>query len=276
MKVRKAVIVATGFGTRMLPVTSIVPKELLPVNGRPVIEHVVREASAAGIEEIILVISEGKEALVEYFRPNRKLEAQLLTKHDHEALRLLEEIWNLVKITPVYQHEQKGLGHAVLCAKNAVGNEPFAVLLGDSIVQTDDCTAFTEHLVKVFQQHGRSVVGIQSVEECLIHRSGIFEGSEFDKDIFRGTKLMEKPAEDQTDSNLAFFGRYVFGPAIFQHLENTARDIHSEIELTDAMQSLLVSEGLNGVKLQGERYHISDPKGLLLANLSIMEFGCDH
>jgi UTP--glucose-1-phosphate uridylyltransferase len=275
MKVRKAVIPAAGFDTRMLPLTSIMPKELLPVNGRPIIEYVVREAVAAGIEEVILVISEGKESLVEYFRPNRKLEAQLLTKHGHEALRLLEEIWNMVKITPVYQHEQKGLGHALLCAKNAVGNEPFAVLLGDSIIQTDDCHSFTKQLVNEFHRHGRSVVGLKPVEECLIHRYGIFEGTELANDVFCGTKVMEKPSEDQTNSNLAFCARYVLGPAIFQHLEKTTSGINSESQLTDAMQSLLDSEGLNGVKLQGEWLDIGDPKGLLLANLSIMEFGCE-
>lgn len=274
MKVKKAVIPAAGFGTRMLPVTSIVPKELLPVNGRPVIEHVVREAVAAGIEEIILVISEGKEGLAEYFRPNRKLEAKLLVSGNHEALRILEEIWNLVKITTIYQQEQKGLGHAVLCAKQAVGNEPFAVLLGDSIIQTDDCNSFTNQLVNTFQQHGRSVVGLHAVEECLIHRYGIFEGIEFEKDTLRGSKLMEKPSEDDTDSNLAFCARYVFSPSIFSYLEGTAPGLNSEIQLTDAMQSLLVSEGMNGLKLQGERYDIGDPKGLLLANLSMMEFRC--
>lgn len=274
MKVRKAVIPAAGFGTRMLPVTSIVPKELLPVCGRPVIEHVVREAVEAGIEEIILVISEGKEDLVEYFRPNLKLEAQLLAKGNHEALRSLEEIWNLVKITPVYQDAQMGLGHAVLCAKNAVGNEPFAVLLGDSIIHTDDCHSFTGQLVDAFQQYGRSVVGLLPVEECLIHRYGIFEGAEFETDILHGKKVIEKPTEDETNSNLAFCARYVFSPTIFRHLERTKPGVHSEIQLTDAMQSLIEAEGLNGVKLRGERYDIGDPKGLLLANLSLTEFGC--
>jgi UTP--glucose-1-phosphate uridylyltransferase len=152
MSVKKAVIPAAGFGTRMLPITSVIPKELLPVCGRPVIEHVVREAVGAGIEEIIIVISEGKESVADYFRPNKKLEEHLRKDEKYDQLGLLEEIWNLVKITTVYQNEQKGLGDAVLCAKEAIGDEPFAVLLGDSIIQMDDCGSFTNHLVSSFNK----------------------------------------------------------------------------------------------------------------------------
>ena len=274
MKVKKAVIPAAGFGTRMLPITSIVPKELLPVCGRPVIEHVVREAVDAGIEEIILVISEGKESVANYFRPNKKLEAQLQKEGKYDQLGLLEEIWSLAKITTVYQNEQKGLGHAVLTAKNAVGNEPFAVLLGDSIIQLDDCGSFTNQLVTAFVKYGRSVVGVQQVEECLVHKYGIFEGNEFDDTMFNGKRLIEKPTEDETESNLAFCARYVLKPEIFQFLEQTKPGRNNEIQLTDAMQQLLEADGLLGAKLEGDRYDIGDSKGLLLANLSMTELGC--
>jgi len=275
MKVRKAVIPAAGFETRMLPITSIVPKELLPVCGRPVIEHVVREAVNAGIEEVIIVISEGKEGIVDYFRPNRKLEIQLMKSGRHDALEELERIWSMVKITTVYQHEQKGLGDAVLKAKDAVGNEPFAVLLGDSIIQMDDCDSFTAHLVSTFNKYGRSVVGVQEVEECLIHKYGIFEGAEFDATIYNGKRLIEKPTEDETNSNLAFCARYVFKPEIFHFLEHTEPGRNNEIQLTDAMQQLLEAEGLLAAKLEGERYDIGDCNGLLLANLSLTEFKCE-
>ncbi|MBP9151054.1 MAG: NTP transferase domain-containing protein [Flavobacteriales bacterium] len=274
MKVRKAVIPAAGFGMRMLPITSIVPKELLPVCGRPVIEHVVREAVDAGIEEVILVINEGKEAVADYFRPNEKLRAQLLKSGKHDALHQLERIWSMVKITTVYQDEQNGLGHAVLTAKSAVGNEPFAVLLGDSIVQMDECGSFTEHLISTFNKYGRSVVGVQEVEECLVHKCTIFEGVEFDETIYNGKRLIEKPTEDETYSNLAFCARYVFKPEIFQLLEQTKPVHNNEIQLTEAMQQLLVSDGLLGAKLLGDRYDIGDCNGLLLANLSLTEFGC--
>lgn len=272
MRVRKAVIPAAGFGTRMLPITSIVPKELLPVCGRPVIEHVVNEAVEAGIQEVILVISEGKEALAEYFKPNRRLEQQLLTNGKHEQLKELERIWNMVKVTVVYQQEQKGLGHAVLCAKEAVGREPFAVLLGDSIIHTDDGISFTRKLVDAFERYQRPVVGVTEVDECMVSRYGIFEGVEFEDGIFHGKQVIEKPDPSQTDSNLAFCARYVFTPALFDHLEATAPGVLNEIQLTDAMQSLLLCDGLNGVKLEGDRYDIGDPNGLLLANLSLTEF----
>ncbi|MBI1288041.1 MAG: NTP transferase domain-containing protein [Flavobacteriales bacterium] len=272
MRVRKAVIPAAGFGTRMLPITSIVPKELLPVCGRPVIEHVVSEAVEAGIEEVILVISEGKEALAEYFRPNKRLEQQLLMSGKHQQLEELERIWNMVKVTVVYQREQKGLGHAVLCAKEAVRNEPFAVLLGDSIIHTDDNISFTKMLVEAFDRYERSVVGVTEVDECLVSRYGILEGAEFEDGIYHGKQVIEKPDPSQTDSNLAFCARYVFTPALFDHLEATAPGVLNEIQLTDAMQSLLICDGLNGVKLNGERYDIGDSHGLLLANLSLTEF----
>jgi len=204
MKVKKAVIPAAGFGTRMLPITSIVPKELMPVCGRPVIEHVVHEAAQAGIEEVILVISKGKEAVADYFRPNKKLEIKLLQAGKHDELRTLEAIWNMVTITTVYQDEQKGLGHAVLCAKEAVGNEPFAVLLGDSIIQTDSCESYTSELVTAYQNHGKSVVGIQKVEKALVSRYGIFEGTALTDSVMYGTKLIEKPTASETDQILRF------------------------------------------------------------------------
>jgi UTP--glucose-1-phosphate uridylyltransferase len=275
MKVKKAVIPAAGFGTRMLPITSVVPKELLPVCGRPVIQHVVQEAVAAGISEVILVLSEGKEAVADYFRPNKKLTDQLLKTGKHAELQQLERIWDMAKVTVVYQDEQLGLGHAVLCAKDAVGNEPFAVLLGDCIIQTDDCDSFTKQLVKAFNFFERSVVGVEPVEECMIHRYGIFEGREFEDGIYTGTRVVEKPDQNETNSNLAFCARYIFTPDIFTFLDNTERGLGNEIQLTDAMNSLLQFKGLNAWKLKGERFDVGDPKGLLYANLSLTEMSCN-
>ncbi len=275
MKVRKAVIPAAGFGTRMLPITSQVPKELLPVCGRPVIEYVVREAVAAGIEEVILVLSQGKEAVAEYFKPNKKLADRLLMSGNHQELEKLERIWDLVKVTVVYQNEQNGLGHAVLCAKDAVGNEPFAVLLGDCIVQTEDCDCFTKSLVEVFDEHGNSVVGLEEVDSCQISRYGVFEGTLVRNGLHKATRLIEKPEKTDTNSNLAFCARYVFSPAIFNYLENTARGKNNEIQLTDAMHALSQSKGFMGLELDGERFDIGDPKGLLYANLSLTEYNCD-
>lgn len=274
MKVKKAVIPAAGFGTRMLPITSAVAKELLPVCGKPVIQHVVEEAVSSGINEVVLVISEGKEAVAEYFQPNKKLTDQLLKSGKHAELQQLERIWDMVKITTVYQKEQLGLGDAVLCAKDAIGKKPFAVLLGDCIIQTDDCQSFTSQLTEAFSKYERSVVGVEAVEECLISRYGIFEGSEFEDGVFHGKRVVEKPDQSETDSNLAFCARYVFTPEIFEHLENTTRGVNNEIQLTDAMQSLLEASGLNAIKLEGERFDVGDPKGLLYANISLTDFQC--
>ena len=269
MKVKKAVIPAAGFGTRMLPISSAVPKELLPVCGRPVIEYVVREAVEAGIEEIILVLSEGKEAVANYFKPNKKLTDRLLKGGNHAELEILERIWDLAKITVVYQDEQKGLGHAVLCAKEAVGNEPFAVLLGDCIIEAEDCDSFTKQLTDSFHASETSVVGLEEVDESEVSRYGIFEGRTTVGDILKAERLIEKPSASETDSTLAFCARYVFHPDIFELLEQTKVGKHNEIQLTDAMQKLVETKGMNGFKLEGTRYDIGNPKGLLYANLSL-------
>ncbi|MGB0917459.1 MAG: UTP--glucose-1-phosphate uridylyltransferase [Flavobacteriales bacterium] len=273
MKVKKAVIPAAGFGTRMLPITSAVPKELLPVCGRPVIEYVVREAVEAGIEEVIIVLSEGKEAVADYFKSNKKLTDQLLKSGNHAELEKLERIWDLAKITVVYQDEQNGLGHAVLCAKEAVGNQPFAVLLGDCILQTDECDSFTKQLTDSYHDTGVSVVGLEEVEQNEVSKYGIFEGQNLSGYLLKANRLIEKPSANETDSALAFCARYVFEPAIFSLLEQTKKGKNNEIQLTDAMQQLVETSGMNGLKLEGTRYDIGNPKGLLFANLSLTECG---
>ena len=275
MKLKKAVIPAAGFGTRMLPISSIVSKELLPVCGKPVIQYVVEEAVRAGIEEVILVLSKGKEKIAEYFTPDQKLIDFLIRRGKLEELRKLEQVWALAKITVVYQDEQKGLGHAVLCARDLVGNSPFAVLLGDSIVKVDDCTSFTEKLVSTYNTYAQSVVGVYEVEKALVSRYGVFEGDKIDENLLRASRVVEKPQPDETYSNLAFCSRYVFTPEIFNLLEQTAPGISNELQLTDAMQKLVQGAGLLGVKLEGGRYDIGDPKGLLFANLALTELGCD-
>lgn len=275
MKVRKAVIAVVASGMDMLPITSIVPKELLPVCGRPIIEHVVKEAAQAGIEEVVLVICKGKEAVAEYFRPNEKLKARLIKDGENDMLKELECIWNMVKVTTVYQDEQNGLGGAILAAKEVVGNEPFAVLHGDNIIHIDDCSSFTAHLMSAYEKYGRSVVGVQEVDPSLTSRHVIFDGKEFDNTMFNGNRVIDRPTENETGSNLAFCARYVFKPDIIQFLEQTKPDKNNQILLTDAMQQLLESDGLLGAKLEGEHYGIEDAKGLLLANLSMTEFGCD-
>lgn len=275
MKARKAVILATGSGSSMLPITSIVPKELLPVCGRPVIEHVVKEAAAAGIEEVILVITKGKEAVPHYFKPNEKLKEQLEKEGHTNALKELYCIWNMVKMTTVYLEEKNETGNAILAAKKAVGNEPFAVLFADNIIHTNDCSSYTEQLITAFDTYGRSVAGVQKIDRSLASRHAIFEGKEFDHIMLNGQRVIGKSSEAETDSTLALCGRYVFKPEIFLFLEQMQSSENSKNQLVDAMQLLLESDGLLGTKLKGECYHIGDIKELLLANLSLTEFSCE-
>ena len=271
---KKAVIPAAGPGTRMLPVTSVVPKELLPICGKPVIHHVVQEAVDAGIEEVILILRGGNEAIADYFTPNKQLADRLLRTGNTKELQELEHIWDMAKITVIFQEEPKGLGHAVLCASEAIENEPFAVLLGDSIIRTDDRHSYTQQLLSAFLQYNRSIVGVQQVEDCAVSRYAILEGAEFGNGVHHAQKLMEKPTREQTASNLAFCARYVFKPEIFSFLQKTGSGPDHEVRLTDAMQQMMTLNGLIGIELTGERFDISDPKGLLLANLSMTEFGC--
>ncbi len=275
MKVRKAIIPAIGWGTRMLPITSVVPKELLPVCGKPVIQYVVEEAVNAGIEEIILVLNKGNESIAEYFQPNQKLEKMLLKNGLHDELRNLESIWNMARISVIYQDEQKGLGDAVLGASNVIGNEPFAVLLGDNIIQTDDCESFTKKLVDAFQKYDRSVLGVQKVASCALHKHSILEGAEFDGGIYHAKRLHHKSEKHETGSDLAFCARYIFKPEIFNYLRETAMGKNNEVQLTETMVQIVPNEDLIGIKLEGESYSVEDPNGLLLANLSMTEFGCD-
>jgi len=273
MKVKKAVILVTCSGTEMLPITSVVPKELLPVCGKPVIQYVMQEAVDAGINEIILILSKEKESIAEYFRPNKPLAAELLKQGNTAELHVLEKIWNMAKITVIYQDEQKGLGNAVLLAAQAIGNQPFALLLGETIIKTDVCQSFTEGLVLVFNTHGKCVVGVQEVEQSLVSGYDIFEGQEFEEGIYTAKKLLKKQKQSTTNSNLTFCGRYVLKPEIFKHLGRLEPEMRSEIQLIDALQQLLVNEAVIGLKLEGERFDIKNPKGLLFANLCMTDCG---
>lgn len=279
MKARKAVILTNGSRTGMLPITSIVPKELLPICGRPVIEHVVKEVVAAGIEEVILVISKDKESVANYFKQNEKLKEQLERDGHTDALEELHRIWNMIKITTVYQDEQSGIGGALLAAKEAVGNEPFAVLISDNIIQTDDCSSYIAQLITAFSKYGRSVAGVQELDSSIataqvVFEEAVFEGREFDNTMFNGQRVITKPTNKELLSCLNFCGRFVFKPEIFHLLEQTQSDTSNPNRLTEAINQLLQSDGLLGSKLEGECYHIGDAKELLLANLSLTEFRC--
>lgn len=265
-KIRKGIIPAAGLGTRFLPVTKAVPKELLPIVDKPTIHYIVEEAVASGIEELILVTARGKGAIEDYFDVAPELEHALKNQGKEELWRMMKDISEMVRVTAIRQKEPKGLGHAVLCARQAVGEEPFAVLLGDDIVDAGPpCLA---QMVEVFHQKRGGVIALLRVPETETHLYGIIRGEQTEERIYQITELLEKPAPDQAPSNLAVIGRYVLPPEIFPLLEKTPPGKGGEIQLTDALQELARKMPLYGYEFLGDRYDAGDKVGYLQANIA--------
>lgn len=266
--VRKAVIPAAGYGTRFLPIAKAVPKEMLPLVDRPVIQYVVEEAVASGIEDILIVISRSKRALEEHFHPAHDLEAELAAKGRLEDLRSLQSLNQLARIHFVWQARMGGLGDAILHAKDHVGNEPFAVLLGDTVVTTSDTARpLTRQLAEVVETYGGSAVALQEVAEDKVNRYGILAGQEIAPGLIRASQFMEKPSPDQTPSRLAVSARYVLSPAIFDHLKKVPPGKGGELQLTDAMASLMSEEPLHGLRFDGQRHDIGNKLDFIKANI---------
>jgi UTP--glucose-1-phosphate uridylyltransferase len=265
-KIRKGVIPAAGLGTRFLPVTKAVPKELLPIVDKPTIHYVVEEAVASGIEELILVTARGKGAIEDYFDVAPELEHALKDQGKEELWCMMKDVSEMVRVTAIRQKEPKGLGHAVLCARQAVGKEPFAVLLGDDIVDADpQCLA---QMMEVFHQKRGGVIALLRVPETETHLYGIIRGEQVGERIYQITEMVEKPAPDQAPSNLAVIGRYVLPPEIFPLLEKTPPGKGGEIQLTDALQELARKMPLYGYEFLGDRYDAGDKVGYLQANIA--------
>ena len=262
-RVRKAVIPAAGFGTRFLPFTKSVPKELIPVVDKPVIQYVVEEAAAAGIEEVLIILSSGKEAIRDHFSPAPELEARLETTG---KLKFLDEVRRTscgVKIEYTYQHELNGLGGAVLLAKEFVGDEFFAILLGDTVMSSSTDRCVTGQLIDAHERYGAAVVAVEEVAPELVSRYGIVGGRMLDSDTVDVETMVEKPAVEDSPSRLAVASRYLLGPAIFAALEHTPRGKGNEVQLTDAMRSLLGRERLIGRRIAGARHDIGDKLSFL-------------
>ncbi len=258
-RVTKAVIPAAGLGTRFLPVTKVVPKELLPLAGKPVIHWLVDEARAAGVTEFTIVLSAGKNAIREYFRPNSELSESLRTVGKGGLLAELDELIESCSFTYVQQEEPKGLGDAVYCAREAVAGDPFFVLLGDAPILAD--TPVCCQLQQTFAVDQGSVIGLRQVPPEMTSRYGIVAGDEVRDGVLRLTGLVEKPDRAEAPSNLAISGRYLFDPAIFTYLEDQAVGIGDEIQLTDAAARLLEHAPISGCIYQGTRYDVGDPAG---------------
>jgi UTP--glucose-1-phosphate uridylyltransferase len=263
-KIRKAVIPAAGLGTRFLPATKAVPKELLPIVDTPTIQYIVAEAVAAGVRDVILVCARGKDSIVEHFDLAGELEAHLERTGKHELRQQMRDIARMANVVTVRQQEPLGLGHAVLCAKALVGDEPFVVMLGDDII--DAPVPGTKQLAGCWERHGLGTIALMEVPREETHLYGIAAGTEVEARTLRIDRLVEKPKVDPP-SRLAVIGRYVLPPRIFEILEAVKPGVGGELQLTDALAVLAREEGLLGYRFEGDRYDAGDRFGYLKANL---------
>lgn len=266
--VRKAIIPAAGFGTRFLPATKAIPKEMLPIVDIPTIQYIIQEAVDAGIEEICLVTNSYKQSIENHFDKSFELEEKLKASNDLEHLEMIEAITDMANILSVRQKNPRGLGHAVLCAKNFVGDEPFAVILGDDIVVNPGGKPAIRQLMDVYDQTGRSVVGVQPVSRENVSKYGIIAPADMISDhLIKVASFVEKPPVDQAPSNMAILGRYVLTPDIFDKLETQSAGKGNEIQLTDAIDRLARETDVYAQEFTGKRYDVGDRKGFLSAQV---------
>lgn len=271
-KIRKAVLPAAGFGTRFLPFTRAVPKEMIPLVDKPVIQYVVEEAAASGIEEILIVTSSGKNAIQEHFNPAEALEARLEATGKLELLEQLRAIDSLAEIHYIYQQQLNGLGDAVLRAHSFVGDEPFAVLLADTVLDSHIDRPVTGQLIDVFEEYESPVTALEEVPLERVSSYGIIDGEEIagSGGTFRVRDFVEKPAPEEAPGNLAVASRYLFTPEIFAALRRTPRGKGNEIQLTDAMRLLVGERPMYARRIAGARYDLGSKLGFLRATV---EFG---
>ncbi len=265
MKINKVVIPAAGMGTRFLPATKAIPKEMLPLVDRPLIHEVVQEAVDSGIEELVLVTARGKTSLEDYFDIDPALENFLREKGNTPMLERVRAISRMVEVVAVRQKEPRGLGHAILCARDVVGTEPFAVILPDDLI--DAQAPCLSQMAAVFQQTGKTVVALQEVPEKDTHMYGIIQGEETAPGLYRVNRFVEKPPQGTAPSRLAVIGRYILVPGIFPLLEKQGAGAGGEIQLTDALNSLSGQEAVYGLLFEGQRYDAGDRLGFLKANI---------
>jgi UTP--glucose-1-phosphate uridylyltransferase len=270
--VTRAVIPAAGLGTRFLPATKALPKELLPIVDKPTIEYIVDEAIEAGIRDILIIISSTKDAIIKHFAKNRKLERELIDRGKIEYAKRIKNIAIKANIYFVYQHKQKGLGHAVACAKHFAKDEPFALLLGDDMVQKShpkDETAIKQ-CINAFKQTNATILGVQQVKHADVSKYGIISPSSFDKKdkrlcLLRG--IIEKPSVAEAPSDLAVCGRYILKPSIFEYLKFTKPGHGGEIQLTDAIMRAIMFERVYAYNFKGVRYDIGSKLGFVIASI---------
>lgn len=265
MLVKKAIIPVAGLGTRFLPATKAIPKEMIPIVDKPAIQYIIEEAVSSGIEDITLITGRGKDSIIDHFDVSGELEYYLDKRGKTELLKLVQDISNMARINAVRQKKPLGLGHAVLCAKNAVGKEPFVVMLGDDMADTDP--PLTRQMVDIFEEYQHGVIALQRVPDDKTHLYGIIEGEEVKEGLYQIKGVTEKPKQGTAPTNLAIIGRYVLPPRIFEILENVSPDKSGEIQLTDGLLELSKKEALYGHVFTGDRYDIGDKLGFVQATV---------
>ncbi|MDO4839706.1 MAG: UTP--glucose-1-phosphate uridylyltransferase GalU [Desulfovibrionaceae bacterium] len=263
--ITKVVIPVAGWGTRSLPATKNIPKEMLPIYNKPVIQYVVEEAQASGMHNVILITNRDKSVIEDHFDHNLQLEGYLANKGKTEMLDAVKHVAEMVNIISIRQKEQKGLGHAILCAKAAIGHEPFSVMVGDDLIFGG--TPGIQQLVDVAMSENKPVVGVMEVPWANVDKYGIVDGEEVGNGIYRVNDMVEKPAKDKAPSRLAIVGRYVLTPDIFEYLEKTEPGVGGEIQLTDAMRMLCKERGMMAVKIRGKRFDAGNWPEFLSANI---------
>ena len=266
MKLRKAVIPVAGLGTRFLPATKVVPKELLPIVDVPSIQYVVQEAVDAGIEEIIFVTGRGKDGIEDHFDEAPELEQILSDRGQSEMVKMLRRIAEMTEVVSVRQKKPLGLGHAVLCARDLVGNEPFAVLLADDLI--DSSTPCVRQLLNIFEETQESVIALMEVAETEVHQYGVIKGKEIKRRLYQVEATVEKPAAKDAPSRMAIIGRYVLRPEIFTILQNLPPGKGGEIQLTDGLAQLVLERKIFGCEFLGDRYDIGDKFGFIRATVA--------
>ena len=265
MKVKKAIIPAAGLGTRFLPATKAQPKEMLPIVDKPTIQYIIEEAIASGIEEILIITGRNKKCIEDHFDKSVELEMELEKAGKSELLELVRDISDMVDIHYIRQKEPKGLGHAIHCAKTFVGNEPFAVLLGDDVVDSE--VPCLKQLIDCYSEYKTTILGVQTVPESETNKYGIVDGIHIEDRVYKVKDLVEKPSVDEAPSNVAILGRYIITPQIFDILENTEPGKGGEIQLTDALKTFISQEAMYAYNFEGRRYDVGDKLGFLQATI---------
>lgn len=265
MKIKKAIIPAAGLGTRFLPATKAQPKEMLPIVDKPTIQYIVEEAVASGIEDIIIVTGRTKKSIEDHFDKSVELEMELEKHGKDELLEIARSVSEIANIYYIRQKEPKGLGHAVLTAKTFIGDEPFAVLLGDDVITSE--VPCLKQMMDMYEQYGSSVLGVQTVAEDQVNKYGIVQGSQIADRVYTVENMVEKPKVGEAPSNVAVLGRYIINPAIFPLLEKQEAGAGGEIQLTDALCKLAQMEKMYAYDFIGRRYDVGSKIGFLQATV---------